>query len=30
LFVADDRPEPHYLTNVDADDDHDRRLLAEK
>jgi hypothetical protein len=31
LFVADDRPEPHYFSNLDADDDDDaRRLLAEK
>jgi hypothetical protein len=31
LFVADSRPEPYYLTAVEADDDDQaRRLLRER
>jgi hypothetical protein len=31
LFVAADRPEPHYFSNFEADDDDQaRRLLREK
>jgi hypothetical protein len=30
LFIADDRPEPHYFATLDADDDDQaRRLVAE-
>jgi hypothetical protein len=31
LFMADDRPEPHYFSNLEPDDDDQaRRLVAEK
>jgi hypothetical protein len=30
LFIANDRPEPHYLAAIEADDDDARRLLAER
>ena len=31
LFVADSRPDPYYLTAVEAEgDDHARRLLRER
>jgi hypothetical protein len=31
LFLADDRPEPYHFATLDADDDdHARRLLAER